>query len=56
VKQQLAGVRMLFDWPITGKVVPLNPASAVSGTKLVVNTGKTPPPAQWRRLLIIVFG
>jgi hypothetical protein len=26
VKQQLAAVRMLFDWLITGQVVPLNPA------------------------------
>jgi site-specific recombinase XerD len=42
VKQQLAAVRMLFDWLITGEVVPANPASAVRGPKHVVKTGKTP--------------
>jgi site-specific recombinase XerD len=31
VKQQLAAVRMLFDWLITGQVVPTNPAAAVRG-------------------------
>jgi Phage integrase, N-terminal SAM-like domain len=31
VKQQLAAVRMLFDWLITGQVAPSNPASAVRG-------------------------
>ena len=42
VKQQLAAVRMLFDWLITGQVVPTNPAAAVRGPKYVVTTGKTP--------------
>src|SRR3984893_2352112 len=42
VKQQLAAVRMLFDWLITGQVTPSNPASAVRGPKHVVKTGKTP--------------
>ena len=42
VKQQLAAVRMLFDWLITGQVVPTNPAAAVRGPKHVVKTGKTP--------------
>ena len=28
VKQQLAAVRMLFDWLVTGQVVPTNPAAA----------------------------
>jgi site-specific recombinase XerD len=53
VKQQLAAVRMLFDWLITGQVVPINPASAVRGPKHVVKTGKTPvlDAADWRRLL-----
>ena len=53
VKQQLAAVRMLFDWLITGQVMPSNPASAVRGPKHVVKTGKTPvlEPAEWRRLL-----
>jgi site-specific recombinase XerD len=53
VKQQLAAVRMLFDWLITGQVVPSNPASAVRGPKHVVKTGKTPvlDGKEWRRLI-----
>jgi len=53
VKQQLAAVRMLFDWLITGQVVPMNPASAVRGPKHVVKTGKTPvlEGTEWRRLI-----
>jgi site-specific recombinase XerD len=53
VKQQLAAVRMLFDWLITGQVVPINPAAAVRGPKHVVKTGKTPvlDAADWRKLL-----
>ena len=53
VKQQLAAVRMLFDWLITGQVVPFNPASAVRGPKHVVKTGKTPvlDGAEWRKLI-----
>jgi site-specific recombinase XerD len=41
VKQQLAAVRMLFDWLITGQVVPINPAAAVRGPKHIVKVGKT---------------
>ena len=53
VKQQLAAVRMLFDWLITGQVVPTNPAAAVRGPKHVVTTGKTPvlDAAEWRKLI-----
>jgi site-specific recombinase XerD len=53
VKQQLAAVRMLFDWLITGQIMPANPASAVRGPKHVVKTGKTPvlDAAEWRKLL-----
>jgi site-specific recombinase XerC len=40
VKQQLAAVRMLFDWLVIGQVVPANPAAAVRGPKHVVKTGK----------------
>jgi len=29
VKQQLAAVRMLFDWLVVGQIVPANRASAV---------------------------
>ncbi|MFZ3235444.1 MAG: tyrosine-type recombinase/integrase [Stellaceae bacterium] len=53
VKQQLAAVRMLFDWLVTGQIVPMNPAAAVRGPKHVVKTGKTPvlEADEWRRLL-----
>jgi site-specific recombinase XerD len=53
VKQQLAAVRMLFDWLITGQVAPSNPASAVRGPKHVVKTGKTPvlDGKEWRHLI-----
>jgi site-specific recombinase XerD len=44
---------MLFDWLITGQVMPSNPASAVRGPKHVVKTGKTPvlEGGEWRKLL-----
>jgi integrase/recombinase XerD len=42
VKLHLAAVRMLFDYLVTGQVVPLNPAAAVRGPKHVVKKGKTP--------------
>jgi site-specific recombinase XerD len=53
VKQQLAAVRMLFDWLITGQVLPTNPAAAVRGPKHVVKTGSTPvlEGIEWRKLL-----
>ncbi len=53
VKQQLAAVRMLFDWLITGQVVPFNPAAAVRGPKHVVKVGVTPvlEGGEWRKLL-----
>ena len=53
VKQQLAAVRMLFDWLITGQIVALNPAAAVRGPKHVVKIGKTPvlEGNEWRTLL-----
>src|SRR5215475_9947277 len=35
VKQQLAAIRMLFDWLVLGQVVPNNPAAAVRGPKHV---------------------
>jgi site-specific recombinase XerD len=56
VKQQLAAVRMLFDWLITGQVVPTNPAAAVRGPKYVVTTGKTPvlDGSEWRKLLAAI--
>jgi site-specific recombinase XerD len=42
VKQQLAALRMLFDWLVTGHVIEVNPAHAVHGPKHVVKKGKTP--------------
>ena len=44
---------MLFDWLITGQVMPSNPASAVRGPKHVVKTGKTPvlDGTEWRKLI-----
>lgn len=42
VKQHLAAVRMLFDWLVTGQVVPVNPAASVRGPKYVTKRGKTP--------------
>ena len=53
VKQQLAAIRMLFDWLVTGQVVPINPAAAVCGPKHIVKTGVTPvlEAGEWRRLL-----
>jgi site-specific recombinase XerD len=42
VKQHLAAIRMLFDFLVTGQIVPMNPASSVRGPKHVVNRGKTP--------------
>ena len=42
VKQNLAALRMLFDWLVVGQVLPFNPASSVRGPKHVVKTGKTP--------------
>lgn len=52
VKQQLAAVRMLFDWLIIGQVASSNPASAVRGPKHVVKVGKTPvlEGGEWRQL------
>lgn len=42
VKQELAAVRMHFDWLVVGQVVPTNPAHSVRGPKHIVKRGKTP--------------
>ena len=42
VKLQLAAIRMLFDWLVTGQVVPANPAHSVRGPKYTTKKGKTP--------------
>ncbi len=53
VKQRLAAIRHLFDWLVTGQVVPVNPAGSVRGPRHVVTCGKTPvlDPAEARALL-----
>lgn len=42
VKQNLAALRMLFDWLVTGHVIDTNPAHSVRGPRHVVKKGKTP--------------
>ncbi len=42
VKLHLAAIRMLFDYLVTGHVLPVNPAASVRGPKHVVKKGKTP--------------
>lgn len=53
VKQHLAGIRMLFDYLVTGGVLPFNPAAPVRGPRHVVKKGKTPvlQPEEARALL-----
>ncbi|WP_330085282.1 tyrosine-type recombinase/integrase [Methylocystis iwaonis] len=52
-KQRLAAIRVLFDWLVTGQIVPTNPAASVRGPKHVVKVGKTPvlDPTEARALL-----
>ncbi len=52
-KQRLAAVRHLFDWLVTGQIVPVNPAASVRGPRHIVKTGKTPvlEPEEARALL-----
>ena len=53
VKQQLAGVRSLFDWLVMGQIVPANPAASVRGPAYSQRRGKTPVlvPDEARHLL-----
>lgn len=53
VKQRLAAIRHLFDWLVTGQVVPVNPAASVRGPSHKVRRGKTPvlEPSEARALL-----
>ncbi len=53
MKQQLAAIRHLFDWLVTGQVIPTNPAASVRGPSHIVKRGKTPvlEPAEARVLL-----
>ena len=53
VKLRLAAIRHLFDWLVTGQVMPVNPAASVRRPSHVVRQGKTPvlEPAEARRPL-----
>ena len=53
VKLRLAAIRHLFDWLVTGQVVPTNPAASVRGPAHSVRKGKTPvlDPLEARQLL-----
>ncbi len=53
VKQHLSAIRMLFDYLVTGHVVPFNPAQAVQAPRYSASEGKTPIlSAQETRLLL----
>jgi site-specific recombinase XerC len=41
VKQRLAAIRHLFDWLVTGQIVPHNPAASVRGPSHSARNGKT---------------
>lgn len=53
VKLRLAAIRHLFDWMVTGQVMPTNPAHAVRGPSYSTKKGKTPvlAPEEARQLL-----
>jgi len=53
VKARLAAIRHLFDWPVVGHVVRVNPAASVRGLRHVVKKGKIPvlSPDEARRVL-----
>jgi len=42
VKLRLAALRVLFDYLVTGQVLPTNPAASVRGPRHVVKKGRTP--------------
>jgi site-specific recombinase XerD len=41
VKQHLACLRMLFDWLVTGQIIPSNPVHSVRGPRHSVSKGST---------------
>ena len=53
VKQHLSAIRMLFDYLVTGQVLPFNPALAVQAPRYSATEGKTPvlSAQETRRLL-----
>jgi integrase/recombinase XerD len=42
VKQELAGIRQMFDYLVTGHIVEVNPALSVKGPRYSIQVGKTP--------------
>jgi site-specific recombinase XerC len=42
IKQDLAAIRMLYDWLIVGQIIDVNPAHAVRGPRHVATKGRTP--------------
>jgi site-specific recombinase XerC len=42
VKQRLAAIRHLFDWLVTGQIVPVNPAASARGPAHSARRGTTP--------------
>jgi site-specific recombinase XerC len=42
VKQRLAAIRHLFDWLVSGQIVPHNPAASVRGPSHTTKKGRTP--------------
>jgi site-specific recombinase XerD len=42
VKQHLAAIRTLFDYLVTGQVMPFNPATSVRAPRYSIEKGKTP--------------
>ena len=50
---RLAALRHLFDWIVSGQMMPINPAAAVRGLRHVVRRGKTPvlDPQEARQLI-----
>lgn len=53
VKLRLAAIRHLFDWLVTGQIMPTNPAHSVRGPSYSTKKGKTPvlTPEEARHLL-----
>jgi site-specific recombinase XerD len=58
VKLRLAAIRHLFDWMVTGQIMPSNPAHAVRGPAYSTKKGKTPvlTPQEARQLLDSIPG
>lgn len=53
VKQQLAALKMLFDWLVMGQIIPTNPAASVKSPRQIIRKGKTAvlDPSEARQLI-----